>query len=359
MNTALDDWRSATDARIRATLEHTAGVAATAGPALTEVTTPMLEAAAGGKRLRALLVLASHVAHGGDPESGPVVDIAAALELFQTAALLHDDVLDDSDTRRGHPSAHRRIASLHRERSWLGDPEAYGAAGGILAGDLTLMATQRALSRALLALDPDRAALVSDMFTDMTDLVTAGQYADMRAAAQPLEILPDQHDEILAVMRAKTASYSCEYPLALGAVAAGAGPAAIDRMRRIGVDLGIAFQLRDDLLGLTGAPEVTGKPAGDDVREGKRTFVLWRAWTQTDDAGRARIGSVLGDRTADEAAVAGAIEVVTATDAQQWCERQIAERADRARHELSGAGLDGSRTALLVELLDRMVSRTS
>ncbi|GIG54706.1 polyprenyl synthetase family protein [Demequina activiva] len=357
--TTQETWREAIDERIRRTLEESSAVAATAGPALAEITAPMLDAARGGKRLRALLLLASHAAHGGDPQADAALDVATALELFQTAALLHDDVLDDSDTRRGRPSAHRRIADLHRRTGWLGDAHAYGAAGGILAGDLTLMACQRALTRGVLLLDPQRSVLAATMFADMTDLVTAGQYADMRAAAQPLEAIPAQREDILAVMRSKTASYTCEYPLALGAALAGADAAAVSRMRDIGVDLGIAFQLRDDLLGLTGSPEVTGKPAGDDVREGKRTFVLWRAWAETDDEGRARIGAVLGDRDATDAEVAAAIAVVTATDAEQWCEREIAERASRSRDALARSALDVELAEDLNALIDRAVARSS
>ncbi|WP_159450080.1 polyprenyl synthetase family protein [Demequina sp. NBRC 110056] len=358
MTTPLPAWREAVDARIVQTLERTVAATAPAGPGVAEITDPMLASARGGKRLRALLLLASHAAHRGD-DVDAATDAATALELFQTAALVHDDVLDDSDTRRGLPSVHRAIASIHAERAWSGDSRAYGDAGAVLAGDLALMACQRALGQAVARLGHDRGERVSTLFSDMAELVTAGQYADMRAAAQPLGAIAGQRDEILAVMRSKTASYTCEFPLALGAAAAGGDDQAISRVRAIGVDLGIAFQLRDDLLGLLGSPEVTGKPAGDDVREGKRTFVLWRAWTETDDTGRARIGAVLGDKDASDDAVADVAGIVAATDAERWCEEQIDERSRTALRRLDEASLDPGATGTLRELIAKAVSRTS
>ncbi len=219
MTSPLDLWRHRTDHEIASVLEALAGPLAATVPAATEMLTPLERYASGGKRLRALLLLASHHAHRGVDEDA-AVSLAAALELFQTAALIHDDVLDGSETRRGGPAAHRAIAHLHAERGWHGSSEAFGAAGAILAGDVALMACQRAVGRACARVGA-RGEQLAAQFSDMADLVTAGQYADMRAAAQPLSSLGDQGDEIETVMRSKTASYSAEYPLALGAAVAG------------------------------------------------------------------------------------------------------------------------------------------
>ncbi|MFV0634705.1 polyprenyl synthetase family protein [Demequina sp.] len=362
MTDPLAAWRTSVDSRISRTLESTIAATSEAGAEVSEITEPMLDAAAGGKRLRALLLLASHAAHAPETAEGPgheaAIDVAAALELFQTAALLHDDVLDDSDTRRGKPAAHRRIARVHGERGWLGSALSFGAAGGILAGDLTLMACQRALVRATAVLGTTRASTVAEMFVDMSDLVTAGQYMDMRAAAQPIDALDRQHDQIIGVMRSKTASYTCEFPLALGAAIAGADGAQVATMREVGLDLGIAFQLRDDLLGLHGAPEVTGKPTGDDIREGKRTLVLWRAWTQTDEIGKEAIRDTLGVRDASTDQVSRVLEVIAATDAEQWCEAHIDLRATRARATLDGASLHPEGAAVIDELIGHSVTRS-
>ncbi len=326
-------------------------------PSATEILEPLERYAAGGKRLRALLLLASHRAHGGEAGDAAVA-LAAALELFQTAALLHDDVLDDSDTRRGGPAAHRMIESLHRSRGWAGPADDFGAAGAVLSGDLALMACQRAVGAACAQADVDP-ALLSGLFSDMADLVTAGQYADMRAAAQPLEHLADQEDEIVAVMRAKTASYSAEYPLALGAAVAGANPDAVEAMRAIGRRLGVAFQLRDDVLGLVGAPATTGKPAGDDLREGKRTILVWHAWRHGDEDTRAAIAAVMGDRDASDAAVERGVAAVVATGATTAVEARIAALTDEARRLLSDCDLDDAGAAVLNDLVTALVDRAA
>ncbi|MFV0285975.1 MAG: polyprenyl synthetase family protein [Demequina sp.] len=355
MTDQLAQWRHETDAAITATLEAVSSSVAQAVPDAHEVLAPAMRYAAGGKRLRALLLLASHAAHEGTATQA-AVSLAAALELFQTAALLHDDVLDGSDTRRGGPAAHREIETLHRAMGWQGDAESFGAAGAILAGDLTLMACQRAVSRAVAAA-PERTVLLGTMFSEMADLVTAGQYADMRAAAQPLAALGEQEVQIRAVMRAKTASYSAEFPLAMGAAVAGASDDAISAMRTIGRDLGIAFQLRDDVLGLVGRPEVTGKPAGDDVREGKRTLLAWYAWSHGDTTARESIALAFGNRDASDTTVAAAVDAVVRSGAVAHVEQEIARLTQAARTRLHALGLGDAGADMLDALITQVVDR--
>lgn len=358
MSTQITRWRTDTDVAIRAALAAQSQAGSVLGPLSDELLGPLHEVAAGGKRLRALLLLAAHQAHGGDHPAA-ATSVAAAIELFQTAALVHDDVLDGSDTRRGKPAVHRRVQALHESAGWHGDSEAFGEAGAVLAGDLALMCCQRALGDATTALAPSSAHTVSALFTDMADIVTLGQYADMRAAAAPLSDLGDQEHAIRTIMRTKTASYTAEFPLALGAAIADAPAANVQAMREAGLALGHAFQLRDDLLGLIGSPQATGKPAGDDVREGKRTLVLWRAWRGTDDAGRAAILATLGDRDASDAAVSRVLDVVQATDAVAWSEAEIEQSARRARSAFSAQRLDADGAVALEELVTLAVDRAA
>lgn len=358
MNPEIARWKSATDRAISAALAEQSRAGEALGPVARELLAPLHEVAAGGKRLRALLLLAAHRAHRGADE-GAATSTAAALELFQTAALVHDDVLDGSDTRRGQPATHRRVEALHAAQGWHGSAVEFGEAGGVLAGDLALMSCQRALGEATTALDPGTSRTVSRLFSDMADIVTLGQYADMRAAAAPLESLGDQESEIRTVMRTKTASYTAEFPLALGTAIAGADPATVQAMREVGLALGHAFQLRDDLLGLIGSPAATGKPAGDDVREGKRTLVMWRAWNGTDDAGRAVIVRTLGRRDAPDQAVAEVLEVLRSTDAVAWSEDEIARSARLARSSLATHELDPAGASALETLITLAVDRTA
>lgn len=357
MTADFSSWRDTTDATITTTLDATARACAPAGAPVGDIMEPLRESASGGKRLRALLVFASHAAHHGQ-RADAVAHLAAAVELFQTAALLHDDVLDGSDTRRGKPAAHRRIEAGHRSAQWEGSSEAYGTAGAILAGDLALMAAHRATARATAAADAQGPAVAS-LFAEMAELVTAGQFADMRAAVQPLDSLGTQRDEILTVMRTKTASYSAQYPLMMGAALAGAPDSRLASLSAAGIDLGVAFQLRDDVLGLTGAPEITGKPAGDDIREGKRTLLVWHAWTHGPDQTRTLLREVLGDRDAPDAAVGDAVAAIEASGALDSAEQEIDRLATRANAALANADLDHTGWEMLRALTDAVVKRNA
>lgn len=356
MTSQLDTWFEQIDQAISTTLHAQSHTTAALGPIASELLDPVRQSVGGGKRMRPLLLFASHAAHG-NTQPRAAAHVAAALELFQTAALIHDDVLDDSDTRRGLPALHRRVERTHTEHQWESSSQDFGEAGAVLAGDLALMASQRALNEGLLELAPAPARMVSTLFSEMADLVTLGQYADMRAAVQPLSALGNQEKDIRSVMRAKTASYTAEGPLGLGAALAGASAKVVDQMKRAGLALGHAFQLRDDLLGLVGTPETTGKPTGGDIREGKRTLALWRAWLGTDDNGRAVLTNTVGNKHAADAAVAKVLDVIKSTDAFVWAEAEIADSARTAREIFSDLDLAPEGAAALEQLVTLAVDR--
>jgi geranylgeranyl diphosphate synthase type I len=220
---------------------------------------------AGGKRLRPAFCYWAYVGLGG-PDSDAIVRAAASLELLQACALVHDDLMDRSDTRRGRPSAHRAFAAQHAARGWRGDPSAFGAGSAMLLGDLALAWCDQMLSRCGLA-DPVLAR-ARPAFDRMRSEVVAGQYLDQLEQARGDASVAGA----LRVITYKTVRYTVEGPLQLGAALAGSSAGAA--LSGYGVPLGEAFQLRDDLLGVFGDPAVTGKPAGDDLREGKRSVLL-------------------------------------------------------------------------------------
>ena len=340
INEAIEDAIAATIAETRATV-------APAGAIGAELVDAIAEAARGGKRMRANLIVASYVAHGG-ADVAAVVPVAAALELFQAAALVHDDVLDDAHTRRGRPTTHITFAEHHVARADVGEAARFGLAGAVLAGDLSLVAATRAIARAPLGAHQGPTLR---LFTEMTELVTVGQYLDMRIAATPLGALDGQLDHIRATMRTKTASYTAEFPLALGASAARGDGEHIRLAREAGVPAGIAFQLRDDLLGVIGEPAVTGKPVGGDIREGKRTVPLWHAWTATDVAGKAAIAAALGNAAASEAQIDAAIRVIRDSGAVEAVELEIGQLAATAEELIAGLEIDKDGRESLAELL--------
>lgn len=234
---------------------------------------PAAALAGGGKRTRALFLAAGWQMFSPTPDSLPVT-AAAALELYQLSALIHDDIIDGASLRRGSETAHVYFQKEHGREHWAGSGEEYGRSGAILLGDFLLSLSALTFADAEAVNDTARAE-AQKMFHRMTAEVAFGQYLDMRGEYLPLD---SGHDAALrgamSVLYHKSARYSVEVPLLLGAVLAGARRADLAAVSRIGRPLGEAFQMRDDVLGIFGDPRETGKPAGDDLREGKRTVLL-------------------------------------------------------------------------------------
>ncbi|MDT0330675.1 polyprenyl synthetase family protein [Nocardiopsis lambiniae] len=225
----------------------------------------------GGKRLRSTLAWWGWRA-GGGPVSGPVAQHAlaacASLELLQTCALVHDDVMDGSGTRRGVPCVHRVHEGEHRENGWSGEARRYGESLAVLVGDLALAWADDMLSGALPGvLRPEAGRTV---WREMRTEMIAGQFLDVHGQATRSR----SESLALRIDLLKTASYTVERPLHLGAAMAGAPPAVTDALRSYGRDVGVAFQFADDLAGAYGDTATTGKPVGDDLREGKTTLLL-------------------------------------------------------------------------------------
>jgi len=350
------DARDQVNEHVHATLTSLERHIAAATDATNDLLEPLTKVASKGKRMRATLLLAAHDACNGT-SPGAAVRVAAALELFQTAALIHDDVLDRSDTRRGLPSVHRMIEATHRTHGLDGDAQRHGINGAILTGDLSVMACLGEVASACAQLEPAVGLRVAQRFTAMASLCTAGQYLDVRLAATDLTAALADIDTIIAVMRSKTASYTTEGPLALGAAIAGCDDATVDAWAAAGVPLGIAFQLRDDILGITGAHDVTGKPAGDDLREGKRTIVLAQALARATATQRATILAVAGNTQATDDAVRCACDAVANSGAIDVVEQLITDYSDQARAALEPLVATGAHTAALNAFIDAAVRR--
>ncbi|SDH11891.1 geranylgeranyl diphosphate synthase, type I [Lentzea fradiae] len=225
----------------------------------------------GGKRIRPTYAWWGWRAAGGDPDGELATEVLTAvssLELIQACALIHDDLMDASSVRRGKPTVHVAFGVRHREQGWLGSAERFGMSAAVLIGDIALAWADDMLFAAGLPADVLRR--MSEPWRDMRTEMLAGQYLDVLTQARG----DSSADAALRIDRLKTAAYTVERPLHMGAAMAGGSPELIDGLRTFGADIGVAFQLRDDLLGVFGDPEVTGKPAGDDLAEGKRTLLV-------------------------------------------------------------------------------------
>lgn len=225
----------------------------------------------GGKRMRALLCYWGWRGAGGASDAQDIIKAGAALELFQAAALIHDDIIDRSDTRRGGPSVHRQFSTLHSNNGWALDDERFGHAAAILTGDLCLSLSEEMFASIGARADSRARAVFNLMRTE----VMAGQYLDiLEEVAGPSKPHATAVARASAIIRYKSAKYSSEHPLVLGGALAGAADELLTGYSEFALPLGEAFQLRDDVLGVFGDPAQTGKPAGDDLREGKRTVLV-------------------------------------------------------------------------------------
>lgn len=316
--------------------------------------------AAGGKRLRPSFAYwgwrgarDTGPGSGEDEDEDAVLRAVSALEFVHASALVHDDVMDGATTRRGRPATHIGFASRHAAHALTGDGELFGTGAAILVGDLALVWSDELLrcsgiSEAALS----RARAVWDT---MRTEVTAGQYLDLLRAAGGLP----GPEGALTVARYKSAGYTVQRPLQLGVAVAGGGPHVVEATTAIGLPLGEAFQLRDDVLGVFGDPAVTGKSADDDLREGKQTLLIALAEEAADSAGRRLLADLLGNTAAREEDFEALRGLIESTGARDRVEQRIAESTTRARTAIADAPLADDAKAALDALAVAATTRTS
>jgi geranylgeranyl diphosphate synthase type I len=327
--------------------------------------------AQGGKRLRPALVYHTYRACGGCSES-QVMPLALATEFLHTYLLIHDDIMDHAEVRRGQPAAHARFRDLHRAGGLRGDADDFGRSVAILLGDLAhtyavelftgvavrpypaTPATPAGPSGpSALPAPPAPSASAPSVplwlelnrcFSQMCEEVIGGQYLEFLLAhrghpepASALEPTPAQavrESELLRVLRLKSGRYTAERPIQLGALLAGAPAELREELSRYGTAVGEAFQLQDDLLGLFGDPATVGKPVGDDLREGKFTLLIHHALVKGGAADRQLVAGALGDPNLTAAEVARVQAALERTGARRAVTAMIAERLGEARRAL-------------------------
>ncbi|MFE1509780.1 polyprenyl synthetase family protein [Streptomyces sp. NPDC058726] len=275
----------------------------------------------GGKRLRTAFALCGWRAAGGSGDATAVLRTGAALELLQACALVHDDVMDGSPTRRGGPALHVELARAHWAAGMHGSAETFGTSSAVLAGDLALAWADDLMTET--ALETPHGRRLHEEWRAMRSEMVAGQYRDLHAQAARSSGV----DEALDIATLKSALYTVARPLALGGALAGAGDRTLDALRAAGRCAGLAFQLRDDLLGAFGDPALTGKPAGDDLRSRKLTYLLAIALRLADTAGDHHAAAALAPDadTRSERAVERMRAAMERTGAREVVEAKIGE----------------------------------
>jgi geranylgeranyl diphosphate synthase, type I len=287
----------------------------------------------GGKRLRPALVYYTYRACGGRSDE-QVLPLALATELLHTYLLIHDDIMDHAEVRRGLTTAHALFRDAHRAHGLHGDPADFGRSVAILLGDLsqswavelaTGVAAGGAGSREL-----------ARCFAAMCQEVVGGQYLELLVAQRRTAT----EEELLRILRLKSGRYTAERPIQLGALLAGARPEAVAGLSRYGTAVGEAFQLQDDLLGMFGDPGMLGKPVDADLKEGKYTFLIHHALSRATPGQRAALEAALGNPDATAAQTAAALAVLAETGARSTVTAMIGERLRAARAALAGLAPD-------------------
>mgnify|MGYP005985863339 FL=1 len=289
-----------------------------------------------------------------------VIALATSLEVFHAAALVHDDIMDNSDTRRGLPAAHRAFEKIHSSRTYSGDSERFGQSTALLLGDLLLAWSDDLLSAALADLPAGIAAATRTQFSIMRQEVTLGQYLDIHEEAAWWRTAEEHRlDRALRVVTYKSAKYSMEAPLLIGASLAGASEDQLSDLADFGLPLGIAFQLRDDVLGVFGDSEVTGKPSGDDLREGKRTVLIALAEQRMPESSKRVFNEMLGDRSLTPDQIEVMQSTLRDTGALDEVEVMIADYAKEAMEALDRAAISAGAAKELGRLATAVTERRS
>ncbi len=316
------------DRRLGELFDHERDIWSDIDPRLVEAIDELERITAGGKRLRAAFAYWGWLGATGrvevvDPATdgngtGRILDVCTAFELLQAFALIHDDIMDDADTRRGERTIHAAQAERVRDHSWRGEPRRYGEGVAILIGDLSHVYADR-----LIGNDSDQAR---DIWDRLRIELNLGQYLDMRtAAASELDRLTAQR-----VATFKSALYTIVRPLQLGSALAGTIDAdLLQQLEEYGRPAGQAFQLRDDLLGVLGDADRVGKPVGNDLREGKPTELLAVAIERATPEQR-RVLDLNGDPSLTAEQIAAIVDVLRSTGAVAEVERRIDDLVARA-----------------------------
>ena len=331
--------RLALDAALRAWLERRVAEASRRGSELEVVADAVRQLALrGGKRMRAVLLAAAYEACGGPPETEAVTFAGMSMEILQTYLLVHDDWMDGDATRRGGPSVpammHDRFAGSRAD------------AMTVLAGDLAAAWAQRALLE--IRLPPERVVPAAREFARMQEEVIHGQILDVVGVAADSR-------EVEQVHLLKTSSYSVQGPVVMGACLAGAPESQVNALVEFARPLGVAFQLRDDILGVFGDEAATGKPCGSDIRSGKRTAVIVAG--AEDEGSRRALSRALGRADASEDDVRAAIEGLRASGARERVEGRIAALVGASATALDRGGFTTRGRALLAQAIHALTER--
>jgi geranylgeranyl diphosphate synthase, type I len=347
----FDSWQAQVQDDVIAHLEEfvAARCSAELGGAGVDIATDvLLQFVTGGKCLRSTFAYLGWLC-GSTPDADEPLDTAAlraaaSFELLHAFALLQDDVMDGSTLRRGRPAAHIQFGRWHRDRGLSGSSRRFGESAAVVLADLCLVWAAQMFRES--GLSPTSLHRAWPRYDAMRTELAVGQFADLVNDARGLPTL----DTVLDVARRKSGNYTVRRPLEIGAALAGCDDRMLTQLGRYGRAVGEAFQLRDDLLGVFGSAEVTGKPSGGDLSEHKATTVVVAAHQMADATIRRQLAELMSSDDIDAAAIARWRTLIAATGAVQLIEEMIAERVAAAREHIHDTPIDEAVRAALANM---------
>lgn len=301
-----------------------------------------------GKRIRPILVYFGYLAAGGKNKKA-ILDTCIFVELVHSYLLIHDDIIDRDQVRRGKPTVHCQYQEIYKELSK--ESEHLGLCGGILAGDLASVFSYEILAQSNFR--PELKTKAIKRLNQVLENVISGQTLDIFLGMGRQLTKKD----IFKILEYKTARYTIEGPLQTGAILAGANKKTLQTLSQYALPLGIAFQLKDDILGMFGNPKITGKAVGADIKEGKQTLLILEAKRQADKKQKKFIRQVFGNRKTTAVQIEKMKEIVRQTGALDFVIDEAEKLANQAKQVIEKSNFSQDVRQSLTEIADYILKR--
>ncbi len=307
----------------------------------------------GGKRLRPYLVsLGYQIAKNESFDSKPVLDAALVAEIFHTFALVHDDIIDQSSTRRNQKTSHVLFNEVHKSNRLKGSSEHFGTSMAILTGDLLIAYVTKIISD--IETDHQTKQNLNTAFVDMFINLILGQYQDVYQSFDPTR---PSEEMIMSTLRWKSGEYTVEFPLKFGGILGNASEELLGFFAKFATPIGIAFQLRDDIFGIFSESTTIGKSNLSDIREGKNTLLIRYAMELANPDQISKLNSILGKQSADENELKIVQDILTSSGAKAKIEAKILRLSDESKNYILEANIDQEHKNILSEFCDFIISR--
>ncbi len=301
----------------------------------------------GGKRIRSILIIMAYKSLGGKNEN-TIIDIAVSAELMQSFLLIHDDIIDDDDLRRGGPTFHRIYAEKYKG---CDNPKNFGESMAIIAGDLLASFGNEIISKS--AFDEEKKLKLLQKFNKIVKLTGYGEIIDILSG---LKTNVTEQD-ILKMHRLKTAIYTIEGPLHMGAIAAGASDEQLKTLTNYAIPLGQAFQIKDDILGMFGSEVKLGKPADSDIKEGKKTLLIIKAIENSSDENKKFIRHCLGKKEITSEGLSKLREILKKSGALDYSKELSEKLVNKAKDAIKNSDFEKQGKDFLLEIADYIIKR--